>query len=216
MKIYKINLPLKIPKTSIILTIFYIIIILCLTFNATYYDYKFKTIRKIFSQILCVLANSFFMASIFLGLITNKFAQKYVNRKYGILKSILFPSLIFGMIHITCIFSNYDIFMALIITLHATTLGILYTTIYFKSNNIYITIIIKTIIDISGNFNFLFLNREEPNEFITIEILLKSCTIYDIIAIIVTYIITILSFLAFFKKSLNPQIILDKNHYHKI
>ena len=120
---------------------------------------QFKPAIIIIIKLIDLLQISFTEESLFRGLIASKFAQKYIDRKYGILKSILFPSLIFGLVHIVNITANYKISYCIMQAIFATIVGIFFTTTYFLGKNIFALIVAHTITNACACFDYEFLNN---------------------------------------------------------
>ena len=134
-------------------------------YSAIKENLEFKTNIEILLNIFKLISISFFEESLFRGLIANAFAKKHIlekNEKYGILKSIVYTSLIFGITHIINIFTaNVNISAATVQILNAICIGGIFTTIYYRGGNILVPIIVHTLTNFYGLFRAYFLNIKD-------------------------------------------------------
>lgn len=145
---------LKASSVLLIYETFFLIYILYIKLNT---NVQFKSAGEIILGIITLLFGiGFIEESLFRGLILNMFAKKYINKPYGILKILIFPSIIFGTIHLVNIFINVNIQNAILQATIAFFIGILLNAIYLRGGNIFVLILIHAIIDASGMFETLF------------------------------------------------------------
>lgn len=75
------------------------------------------------------------------------FAMKSPEREKRVQPAVVFTSLIFGLGHIINIFSGADIVTTLFQVLYATGTGFLFGTVYIRTGNMWITIILHSLTD---------------------------------------------------------------------
>ena len=83
------------------------------------------------------------------GFLQNEFIERFGDSKKHILLSILFSSLIFGLMHITNVLTGQSLFETIMQVLQATSIGILFGSIYYKSKNIWSVIFLHGLYDFS-------------------------------------------------------------------
>ena len=133
-------------------------------YSAIKENLEFKTNIEILLNIFKLISISFFEESLFRGLITNAFAKKHIDEKdeeNGILKIIIYTSLIYGISHIINIFTpGINIPCAIIQILNAILIGAIFTAIYLRGGSILVTIILNMITNIYGLYKLYFFNIE--------------------------------------------------------
>lgn len=87
---------------------------------------------------------------IFRGTILNLFIDKFNKTEKGIYASIIISSLMFGIAHITNVFSGVSIKSAFIQAVGASVLGALLAAIYLRSRNIWVVAILHASMDLSA------------------------------------------------------------------
>jgi len=87
---------------------------------------------------------------IFRGIILNLFLDKFHKTQKGIYASIAASSIIFGMAHMTNMFSGVTIKGALVQASGAVVLGALLAAIYIRTKNIWVVVIIHAFNDFSS------------------------------------------------------------------
>lgn len=83
------------------------------------------------------------------GFLQNEFIERFGDSKQHILLSILFSSLIFGLMHISNVLTGQSLFETIMQVLQATSIGILFGSIYYKSKNIWSVIFLHGLYDFS-------------------------------------------------------------------
>ena len=83
------------------------------------------------------------------GFLQNEFIERFGDSKKHILLSILFSSLIFGLMHISNVLTGQSLFETIMQVLQATSIGILFGSIYYKSKNIWSVIFLHGLYDFS-------------------------------------------------------------------
>ena len=83
------------------------------------------------------------------GFLQNEFIERFGDSKKHILLSILFSSLIFGLMHITNVLTGQSLFETIMQVLQAISIGILFGSIYYKSKNIWSVIFLHGLYDFS-------------------------------------------------------------------
>ncbi|WP_434304940.1 lysostaphin resistance A-like protein [Clostridium botulinum] len=86
---------------------------------------------------------------IFRGTILNLLIDKFDKTPKGIYASIIISSIIFGTAHITNIFSGVSVKSAFIQAVGATVLGALLGTMYLRTRNIWVVVILHALMDFS-------------------------------------------------------------------
>jgi membrane protease YdiL (CAAX protease family) len=95
--------------------------------------------------------------SIYRGIIQNIVAKKYANSVKGIWITAIVGSAIFGVMHITNIFTGVHPIVILNQVLSAMVSGLVISAIYLRSGNIWVVILIHTLIDTVGLVPYTFL-----------------------------------------------------------
>lgn len=83
------------------------------------------------------------------GWLLNEFLERYSNNKKEILLSILFSSLIFGVVHFINIGETQGVFETLVQVMNAAASGIFLALVYYKTKNIWIVVASHAIWDFS-------------------------------------------------------------------
>ena len=86
----------------------------------------------------------------FRGAIQNILAKKYANSVKGVWIAALVTSVIFALIHSLNVFAGYDPLIVLIQTISAVASGLFFAAIYLRSGNIWVLILLHTLIDTVG------------------------------------------------------------------
>ncbi len=81
------------------------------------------------------------------GWLQNEFIERYGDTKKHIVLSLLFSSLIFGLIHFSNMLAGQDLFTTIIQVIQATSTGLLLGSIYYKTKNIWAVIFLHSIYD---------------------------------------------------------------------
>ena len=119
-----------------------------------------QTTNNIILSIVYIQSIGFFEESLFRNLITSSITRKYVNEKYGIIKILLYPSLIFRITHYMNIFTmKINISASIFQILSAVFICTILTAIYLRDKNIFVPIIIHTILNANDLFNACFLEK---------------------------------------------------------
>ncbi len=102
---------------------------------------------KLFIYGLEIFTSAFLEEFLFRGLILAILLKYYYRKKYGLLKSILISSLIFGCIHFLNYFNNQDVGIKSVTNqIYATfAFGFMYGAAYLKTKNIIILAIIHSL-----------------------------------------------------------------------
>ncbi len=148
----------KTVKVSSVYLVYVLAILICVTYTKIQTNPQFKSTTEIILSILTLIFTvGFVEESLFRGLILNIFAKKYLYEPKGILKILVFPSVIFGFVHLFNIFVGVSLEKVILQSVMAFFTGILLNAIYIRSGNIFVLILIHAIIDASGLFEHLFL-----------------------------------------------------------
>lgn len=81
------------------------------------------------------------------GWLQNEFIERYGDTKKHIVLSLLFSSLIFGLIHFSNMLAGQDLFTTIVQVIQATSAGLLLSSIYYKTKNIWAVIFLHSIYD---------------------------------------------------------------------
>lgn len=81
------------------------------------------------------------------GWLQNEFIERYGDTKKHIVLSLLFSSLIFGLIHFSNMLAGQDLFTTIVQVMQATSAGLLLGSIYYKTKNIWAVIFLHSIYD---------------------------------------------------------------------
>ena len=81
------------------------------------------------------------------GWLQNEFIERYGDTKKHIVLSLLFSSLIFGLIHFSNMLAGQDLFTTIVQIIQATSAGLLLGSIYYKTKNIWAVIFLHSIYD---------------------------------------------------------------------
>lgn len=84
------------------------------------------------------------------GVVLNLLLDRFSDTKKGVLGAVLISSLIFGCAHIPNVLAGVPLSSALIQSLQATLLGVLFAAIYLRSGNLWICIIAHAGTDFAG------------------------------------------------------------------
>ena len=148
-------------KAASVYILFFLTSLSMTIFTSIKNNIEFKPISGILISVLALFSTSFLEESLFRGLIARAFIKKYIDRKYGIIKSIIYPSLIFGITHVINIFTmKINISASIFQILTTICIGAIFTAIYLKGGNIFILIIAHTLTNAVGLFDSCFLKNE--------------------------------------------------------
>lgn len=81
------------------------------------------------------------------GWLQNEFIERYGDTKKHIVLSLLFSSLIFGLIHFSNMLAGQDLLTTIVQVIQATSAGLLLGSIYYKTKNIWAVIFLHSIYD---------------------------------------------------------------------
>lgn len=81
------------------------------------------------------------------GWLQNEFIERYGDNKKHIILSILFSSLIFGLIHFSNMLAGQDLLTTIVQVIQATSAGLLLGSIYYKTKNIWAVIFLHGVYD---------------------------------------------------------------------
>ena len=92
------------------------------------------------------------------GWLQNEFIERFGDTKKNIILSIIFSATIFGFMHITNVFAGLGLFETLMQVLQATSIGVLFGSIYYRSKNIWSVVFLHGLYDFSlmiGDINLV-------------------------------------------------------------
>ena len=109
------------------------------------------------------------------GWLQNEFLERYGDTKKNVLISIVLSSFIFGVMHLTNVFStSQNIFETLLQIVNAMSIGFLFGILYYKTKNIWSVIILHAFYDFSIMFGELATIKECTYGVATTKILAAS------------------------------------------
>lgn len=109
----------------------------------------------------CVLGVGLREEFFYRATIQNILAKKYANSVKGIWITVIVSAVIFGLTHASNIFFGTDPLAVLMQVLSATFVGLLFGAIYLRSGNIWVLVLIHTLIDTAGLAASTFLRISE-------------------------------------------------------
>ena len=101
------------------------------------------------------------------GIMAESLLEHYGADRKGIMKAILISSVIFGLSHITNLFVGTSPVGVLSQSLNAALAGILYATIYFRSGNLWVPIIVHSLWDLAtilGSSEGIYVGTESVSQ----------------------------------------------------
>jgi membrane protease YdiL (CAAX protease family) len=128
---------------------------------------------------------SLFEEIVFRGILLGILLIHFKTYQFGVLKSIILSSTIFGLTHLFNIFSGMSLTDVLLQVLYTTLISIVWAIIYIRTKNIWIIILLHTLFNFFGYVVIEFGSVQNR---------------YDIYTIISTLIIIILSGLFYFNE----------------
>lgn len=148
-------------KAGLPVLIFYLFLIANSFFvAASNSDTRWNNVQGILLGILSMIAVGIREELVFRGIIFNSMMLKYGKSVKGMWFSVIFSSLMFGLLHLGNFFAGGEVTGIIIQIVGAVSLGVLLTAIYLRGGNIWIPIIIHAAIDASGLFESTFLITE--------------------------------------------------------
>ena len=103
---------------------------------------------------------------LFRGLLQSMFLREYHSQKNGILMSVLFPAILFGLFHLINLTKNDQIMAVLVQVVFATFIGFFFGALVLKTNKIIPVAITHGLINFSFSIPFLpGVNAEEQTGF---------------------------------------------------
>lgn len=94
--------------------------------------------------------------SIFRGIFVNLIGKKYIKDRKGILITAWSSGAIFGVVHLTNVFSGVDLFSAIIQSVVATGVGFYLAAVYLRGGNLWALILVHAITDGASMFQAIF------------------------------------------------------------
>jgi membrane protease YdiL (CAAX protease family) len=122
------------------------------------YEFHIPGTYRIVSIIFQMLSIAFFEEIFFRGILLNTIIYRFGGKKRGIYYAIIISSVLFGLAHLTNLINRPYLLMGTISqVVYATTIGMLYSTVYVKYKNIWSIIIIHALFNLTSIFPFTFL-----------------------------------------------------------
>jgi len=105
------------------------------------------------------------------GVILNSMLKKWGDSKNGMIKAVIWSSLIFGLAHLVNLFGAPDMVIATISqVIYATFLGIFFAAIYIRTRNIWVVASLHALFNWAGMIWFLFFPTAAPTGTVDVEI----------------------------------------------
>ena len=158
--IFKKGKILKTLKLSASFILLILIDIMIVVFNEYNKKIEFASKLHIIYFILVILSHAFDEEVIFRGIIGNILINRYNSRKFHIYSCVILNGVFFSMVHIPNFFNGYTIF-ALFQQIFVTfAVGVLFTSIYYRSGNIWILIFMHSMNNIMFGYEYIFFTRQ--------------------------------------------------------
>lgn len=141
------------------------------------------------------LSVGFFEEIIFRGILLTLLLQKLVEKKHGVLISILVSSFIFGFFHLFNVFTGMSLSSTILQMGYSFLMGMLWAVMYLKTRNLWLTMLMHATYNFFGQVMF-YLGTVQGR--------------FDIFTIVITVIVAMLTALYALKiliKDLSPQVI---------
>ena len=122
--------------------------------EALFYFTGEEIFEQVSQAIIIGVALPFAEEMLFRGIIANALADKYAKTKKGVVFCVLFSGLLFGLVHLTNVFSANEINIAVIVhfalqSMQASCKGFFYSALYLRKRNIYIPILLHIVNNMS-------------------------------------------------------------------
>lgn len=132
-------------------------------FDISYYKLEFFQNKKTWELLITILAGVFIEELLFRIIVFFNILSSFPNNSKVILRSILYSNIIFGGIHIINFFTlDFDLYSTIAQVFGAFSIGVLFSVVFLKSENIYVAIIIHFLI----NFNTALSKKYEISKMI--------------------------------------------------
>ena len=134
--------------------------------SAMSYDLTQIQLQDVLLLLAACLTVGFAEEFLFRGLLQSMFLRKYYTQKNGILLSVLFPAILFGLFHLINLTNNDSVMAVLIQVVFATFIGFFFGVLVLKTNKIVPVAITHGLINFSFSIPFLpGVNAEEQAGF---------------------------------------------------
>ena len=120
---------------------------------------RWKDAFSIIIGFLSIVGVGFREELLFRGIIANALANKYWYDKKNIWKATIISGILFGLAHLSNLFTGANYQSVLVQTVVAAVLGIYLTAVYYRGGNIWALILIHTITDMASLFLSSFTNN---------------------------------------------------------
>lgn len=134
--------------------------------SAMAYDLTQIQMQDLLLLLLACMIVGFAEEFLFRGVLQSMFLKTYHNKKRGLLLSVLFPAIIFGLFHLINLTNNPNVMAVVMQVVFATFIGFFFGVLVLKTNKIIPVAITHGLINFSFSLLFLpGLNVEEPTGF---------------------------------------------------
>ena len=120
---------------------------------------RWKDAFSIIIGFLSIVGVGFREELLFRGIIANALANKYWYDKQNIWKATIISGILFGLAHLSNLFTGANYQSVLVQTVVAAVLGIYLTAVYYRGGNIWALVLIHTITDMASLFLSSFTNN---------------------------------------------------------
>lgn len=131
--------------------------VLIIILNFEYNDRVTRASLFVFiSYLLYYISVGFFEEIVFRGAILCLLEDKWKDKKYGVLLSVIVSSFMFGSVHFINLLNKHARWQEIIgQVLYTTLLGIMFAAIMIRTKNIWLSVILHAAFDIAGSLNEL-------------------------------------------------------------
>ena len=130
-----------------------------ISYYSTTEGIRWKDTFSIIIGFLSIVGVGFREELLFRGIIANALANKYWYDKQNIWKATIISGVLFGLAHLSNLFTGANYQSVLVQTVVAAVLGIYLTAVYYRGGNIWALILIHTITDMASLFLSSFTNN---------------------------------------------------------
>lgn len=148
-------------KAGIALFCFYLtILIMTVIDHVVIGDDKLQTTPVILLGLLSMIGIGIREEFIFRGLVMNSLSLKYCRNIKGMWFSLVLSGVLFGAIHMFNMLAGVTFTSALVQSISATGVGVLFGAVYLRGGNIWFLVLIHALVDSVGFFSSSFLVTE--------------------------------------------------------
>lgn len=124
-------------------------------------DTQWLPLGEILLGVLALFGIGFNEEGLFRGIVVNLLAEKGLNTKRDIYKTVFLSSLLFGSVHMINLFYGVAFANALIQSICAGVIGLLFCLYFLRGGSIWGVILLHALQDFSGLFEYLFVSSSD-------------------------------------------------------